>query len=114
MMTSSVAQSETIKYEITGYDIDVKVPETYDKFEINTSLEIESVAFDSEHTLKIMLCRNFRGAKAINLCIYDETSKPLDFSFEDGLVSIPLSNASTGSLVVIMRYDLVKDEDFRD
>ena len=114
ILTSGMARGSTIEYEITEYDINVRVPETYDSFEIEASLQIENSMPDSEHTLEIMLCRNFRGAKATNLHIYDETSKPLDFSFEDDLVSISLSDASMGSSVVVLQYDLVKDEDFHD
>ena len=114
IVASGTAHGSANKYEIKKYDINLEVPETFDKFEINTSLEIEIVGPDSEDTLEIMLCRNFRGAKVANLRIYDDEFDPFDFSFEGDLVSIPLADASTGSMVVTMRYELAKDEDFQD
>jgi hypothetical protein len=115
--------SENTGWEITQYDITVRIPATFDRMEIGVLVELARVSRQADDTLVILIGKNFRGAKVVNVEISDVRNDPVPFTFDDTLLSIELKLLGIdlsrmpydGSMQLVhIEYELVKDTSFYD
>ncbi len=107
------ARSE-IPYEITQYEIHVKIPETYGRFEVQALLDIQDLVPDSRDDLNIILGKDFKGIEPVNIQIFDKDRNPADFEIHEdtfGLVATIQWNERLLPRIVI-QYDLIEDEEY--
>ncbi len=106
----------TTPYEITKYEIHVTIPDTYEKIEIYALLDIKNIDSDPYDELAIMLCRNFKGIKPVDIQIFDARRNPLTFTLYGDSLRINVSNHFKNSTTekIAIHYDLIKDEEFYD
>jgi hypothetical protein len=103
-------------YEIIDYNLSVRIPDTYDRIEVDALLSLEKLTSGAGNRMKLQLGDNFRGAKMINLRVADAQNAPLDFTFNDALLEIKALGlfGENRTALVCVQYDIVKDESFFD
>ena len=103
-------------YRIVEYDLTVRIPGTLDRLEVDALLALEKISRTKEQWLGVLLGKNFRGAKVVNIAVSDSRSEAVPFSFEDSILAVDLTHvygkAATSWLLI--EYDLVKDTSFYD
>lgn len=108
--------SEKTDHEIIRYDITVHIPETFDRMEVDALIGLAKSSLTAGNTVEILIGKNFRGAKAVNIEVSDMHNRPLSFSFDDTILSVDLSrsNEESAQQCLLIEYDLVKDTSFYD
>jgi len=103
-------------FRIVEYEISVRVPETCDRLQIYAHLTIERLSPEMPDCLRILLGKNFRGAKFVNLSLSNILSEQLPFVFEDSILDIDLQNSfdEFEKTRLLIKYDMVKDTSFYD
>ncbi|UCD06439.1 MAG: hypothetical protein JSV98_04205 [candidate division WOR-3 bacterium] len=103
-------------FRIAAYEISLRVPETYDRLEIYARLAIHRLSRETPDHLRILLGKNFRGAKFIGIVVSDSQNQRIPFTFEDSLLNIDISHSFGESRQTSLRieYIMVKDTSFYD
>ena len=103
-------------YKIVEYDLTVRIPDDYDRIDINALLGINCVSREAPGCVRILLGKNFRGAKFIDVVVSDSQNERIPFTFEDSLLELDVSNSFGESMKASLRieYSMVKDTSFYD
>ena len=103
-------------FRIMEYDIGVRVPGTYDRFEISARVAVERLSRQMPECMKVMLGKNFRGASFVNITVSDMHDGPLPFVYKDSVLDINVSKvfAENEKKWLLIEYDMIKDTCFYD
>ncbi len=103
-------------YRIVEYDVSVRVPGTFDRFEIDALLGISRLSREAPGSMRVLLGENFRGAAFINVTVSDMRNEQVPFTFEDSLLDIDISSVfgESSQVWLLLEYDMVKDTSFYD
>lgn len=117
--TLAIAENEcgaAKDYKIVEYNMTVRIPETYDRIEIDALLGISRTSREAPNCVRILLGKNFRGAKFVNVGVSATQNEQVPFTFEDSLLSIDVSNiyGERSKSWLLIEYDMVKDTIFYD
>ncbi|UCD19244.1 MAG: hypothetical protein JSU64_07445 [candidate division WOR-3 bacterium] len=109
-------RGEKADHGITHYDITVRIPETFDRMEVDALLELTKRSRAVIDRVDILIGKNFRGVKVVNVDVSDVRSEPVSFTFDDTLLCVDLSqgNSDGAKQWLLVEYDLVKDTSFYD
>ncbi len=103
-------------FEIIEYDLSVRIPDTYDRIEVDALLCLKKLTSNAENSVRIILGNNFRGAKMVNIEVTDVRNEPLSYTFEDALLEMNLPDiwGLNKAAWVLIQYDIIKDASFFD
>lgn len=108
----SYAEENKINYEITRYDINVRIPNSYDKLQIDVLLDIRKLVPSASNQLEVMLCKHFKNAESTNIKVMDGGKMPLPFKRDGDILTIKLPGESQKKETekLLISYDLRKKE----
>jgi hypothetical protein len=103
-------------YRIVEYDLTVRIPGTFDRLEVDALVAMEKISREKGQWLGILLGKNFRGVKVMNISVSDSRSEAVPFSFEDSILAVDLTDiyGKVTTSWLLIEYDLVKDTSFYD
>ncbi len=103
-------------YRIIEYDLTVRIPGTLDRLEVDALLELEKISRTKGQWLGILVGKNFRGVKFMNIAVSDSRGEAVPFSFEDSILAVDLTDVygKVATSWLLIEYDLVKDTSFYD
>lgn len=116
LQVAGASDGEHQDFEIIEYNISVRIPDAYDRIEVDALLRLKKVTSTTNGSVRIVLGEKFRGAKMVDVEVTDVHNEPLSFTFDNALLEINLAEMldMKSTAWVLIEYDITKDETFFD
>lgn len=114
--SSESDSTEILPYKLTGYDIKVYIPETFDRFKVMAGCSIENSTGSTPDTVSLILGKRSFGVKPEVTGVNNGENNALDYSWEEPnlKIEIPEKLGKMEELKLYVEYELRKDSEYYD
>ena len=78
------------EFEITKYEINVTIPDTFDRIDVQVHLEMKVIESELPDCLNLSLCNNFIGVVPVGIRVRSKRDGVLHFKYQDSEIYIVL------------------------